>query len=119
MNQSKSPTNSTSLKDPCLHELQKLLGERLSMSNSVREQHGRDESFHASAPPEAVSFAECNEEVAEIVRTCVQHQKPIIPFGTGTSLEGHVAALQGGVCLDVSGMNQVLEVNENDLDCRV
>ena len=119
MNQSTSPTNSISLKDPCLQELQKLLGERLSMSNSVREQHGRDESFHASAPPEAVAFAECNEEVAEIVRICVQHQKPIIPFGTGTSLEGHVAALQGGVCLDVSGMNQVLEVNENDLDCRV
>lgn len=119
MNQSKSPTNSTSLKDPCLQELQKLLGERLSMSNSVREQHGRDESFHASAPPEAVAFVECNEEVAEIVQICVQYQKPIIPFGTGTSLEGHVAALHGGVCLDVSGMNQVLEVNENDLDCRV
>jgi len=119
MNQSTSPTNSTSLKDPCLQELQKLLGERLSLSHSVREQHGRDESFHASAPPEAVAFAECNEEVAEIVRICVQYQKPIIPFGTGTSLEGHVAALQGGVCLDVSGMNQVLEVNENDLDCRV
>ncbi len=119
MNKSTSPTDSTSLKDPCLQELQKLLGERLSMSNSVREQHGRDESFHASAPPEAVAFVECNEEVAEIVRICVQYQKPIIPFGTGTSLEGHVAALHGGVCLDVSGMNQVLEVNENDLDCRV
>ena len=119
MNKSTSPTDSTSLKDPCLQELQKLLGERISMSNSVREQHGRDESFHASAPPEAVAFVENNEEVAEIVRICVQHQKPIIPFGTGTSLEGHVAALHGGVCLDVSGMNQVLEVNENDLDCRV
>jgi D-lactate dehydrogenase (cytochrome) len=119
MNKSTSPTDSTSLKDPCLQELQKLLGKRLSVSNSVREQHGRDESFHASAPPEAVAFVENNEEVAEIVRICVQHQKPIIPFGTGTSLEGHVAALHGGVCLDVSGMNKVLEVNENDLDCRV
>ena len=119
MNKSTSPTDSTSLKDPCLQELQKLLGERLSMSNSLREQHGRDESFHASAPPEAVAFVENNEEVAEIVRICVQYQKPIIPFGTGTSLEGHVAALHGGVCLDVSGMNKVLEVNENDLDCRV
>ena len=119
MNKSTSPPDSTSLKDPCLQELQKLLGERLSISNSVREQHGRDESFHASAPPEAVAFVENNEEVAEIVRICVQHQKPIIPFGTGTSLEGHVAALHGGVCLDVSGMNKVLEVNENDLDCRV
>ena len=119
MNKSTSPTDSTSLKDPCLQELQKLLGKRLSVSNSVREQHGRDESFHASAPPEAVAFVENNEEVAEIVRICVQYQKPIIPFGTGTSLEGHVAALHGGVCLDVSGMNKVLEVNENDLDCRV
>ena len=119
MNQSTSPKIFPSCKDPCLQELQKLLGERLSLSESVREQHGRDESFHASAPPEAVAFAESNEEVAEIVRICVKHKKPIIPFGTGTSLEGHVAALHGGICLDVSGMNQVLEVNDNDLDCRV
>ena len=62
---------------------------------------------------------ENNEEVAEIVRICVQHKKPVIPFGTGTSLEGHVAAIQAGICLDLSGMNQVLEVNENDLDCRI
>ena len=119
MNQSTSPKIFPSCKDPCLQELQKLLGERLSLSESVREQHGRDESFHASAPPEAVAFAESNEEVAEIVRICVKHKKPIIPFGTGTSLEGHVAALHGGICLDVSGMNKVLEVNDNDLDCRV
>ena len=119
MNQSTSPKIFPSCKDPCLQELQKLLGERLSLSESVREQHGRDESFHASAPPEAVAFAESNEEVAEIVRICVKHKKPIIPFGTGTSLEGHVAALHGGICLDVSRMNKVLEVNDNDLDCRV
>ena len=119
MKQSKKTTYSASSKDPCLQELQKLLGERLSLSEAVREQHGRDESFHASAPPEAVAFAENNDEVAEIARICFQYKKPIIPFGTGTSLEGHVAALHGGVCLDVSGMNQVLEVNENDLDCRV
>ena len=100
-------------------ELQRLLGERLSFSESVREQHGHDESFHASVPPEAVAFVESNEEVAEIVSICVQHKKPVIPFGTGTSLEGHVAALHGGVCLNLSRMNQVLEVNENDLDCRV
>ena len=119
MKQSKKTTYSASSKDPCLQELQKLLGERLSLSEAVREQHGRDESFHASAPPEAVAFVENNDEVAEIARICFQYKKPIIPFGTGTSLEGHVAALHGGVCLDVSGMNQVLEVNENDLDCRV
>jgi D-lactate dehydrogenase (cytochrome) len=119
MKQSKKTADMASSKDPCLQELQKLLGERLSLSESVREQHGRDESFHASAPPEAVAFVENNDEVAQIARICFQYKKPIIPFGTGTSLEGHVAALHGGVCLDVSGMNQVLEVNENDLDCRV
>lgn len=119
MKQSTNYTGSTSSKDPCLQELQRLLGERLSFSESVREQHGHDESFHASVPPEAVAFVESNEEVAEIVRICVEYKKPVIPFGTGTSLEGHVAALQGGICLDLSKMNQVLEVNENDLDCRV
>ena len=119
MKQSKKTADMASSKDPCLQELQKLLGERLSLSEAVREQHGRDESFHASAPPEAVAFVENNDEVAQIARICFQYKKPIIPFGTGTSLEGHVAALHGGVCLDVSGMNQVLEVNENDLDCRV
>jgi len=119
MNQSTSTTSLPSCKDSCLQELQRLLGKRLSFSESVLEQHGRDESFHASAPPEAVAFVENNEEVAEIVRICFKYKKPVIPFGTGTSLEGHVAALHGGVCLDVSGMSKVLEVNENDLDCRV
>ena len=119
MQESTTSTESPSSKDTCLKELQRLLGERLSFSESVCEQHGHDESFHASVPPEAVAFVESNEEVAEIVSICVQHKKPVIPFGTGTSLEGHVAALHGGICLNLSRMNQVLEVNENDLDCRV
>ena len=110
---------STSSMPPYLEELKELLGERLSLSESVREQHGHDESFHASVPPEAVAYAQSNQEVAEIVKICVRNKKPIIPYGTGTSLEGHVAALQGGVCINISGMNKVLEVNENDLDCRV
>ena len=71
MNQSTSSPGSSSCKDQCLQELQRLLGKRLSFSESVREQHGRDESFHASAPPEAVAYPENKEEVAEIVRICV------------------------------------------------
>ena len=110
---------STSSMVPYLKELKELLGERLSLSESVREQHGHDESFHSSVPPEAVAYAQSNQEISEIVKICVRYKKPIIPYGTGTSLEGHLAALQGGVCINISAMNKVLEVNENDLDCRV
>ena len=99
--------------------LRQLLGERLSTSQSVREQHGRDESYHAPALPDAVAFARSTDEVAAIVETCARHRTPVIAFGTGTSLEGHVQALHGGVCVDLSGMDEVLEVNSEDLDCRV
>ena len=105
--------------EPCIRELEARFGDRCTTGETIREQHGRDESFHPSAPPDAVVFAESNEDVAEIVQLCVKHRTPIIPYGTGTSLEGHVAALQGGVCLDLTRMNQVLEVNVEDLDCRV
>ncbi len=102
-----------------LDALRSLLGDRLSTSAAVREQHGKDESYHPSAAPDAVAFARSTQEVAEIVRICAADKLPVIAFGTGTSLEGHVAALRGGVCIDVSGMDQVLEVNAEDLDCRV
>ena len=102
-----------------IEQLKALLGDRLSTSQSVCEQHGRDESFHAAKAPDAVAFATSTEEVAQIVRLCAQAAVPVIPFGTGTSLEGHVAALHGGISLDVSRMNAVIEVNAEDLDCRV
>lgn len=102
-----------------LAELRVLLGDRLSTSSAVLEQHGRDESFHAPAPPDAVAFVDSTEEVAAIVRLCQQHATPIIPFGTGTSLEGHVAALHGGVCIDLGRMNRILRVGAEDLDCTV
>ncbi|MDH3413960.1 MAG: FAD-binding protein, partial [Gammaproteobacteria bacterium] len=109
----------TQAEDTALDALRSLLGDRLSTSAAVREQHGKDESYHPSAAPDAVAFARSTEEVAEIVRICAAYKLPVIAFGTGTSLEGHVAALRGGVCIDVSGMDQVLEVNAEDLDCRV
>ncbi|MDH3918098.1 MAG: FAD-binding oxidoreductase, partial [Rhodospirillales bacterium] len=109
----------TSLKDPVVEQLRALLGKRLSTSAAVREQHGHDESYHPTHAPDAVAFAQSTEEVAEIVRICAAHKRPVIPFGTGTSLEGHVAALHGGISIDVTQMNQVLEVNAEDLDCRV
>ncbi len=109
----------TEPKDPLIDELKNLLGDRLSTSMAVREQHGKGESHHAVAPPDAVAFAQSTEEVAAIVSACARHKRPVVPFGTGTSLEGQVCALHGGITIDVSQMDQVLEVNAEDLDCRV
>jgi D-lactate dehydrogenase (cytochrome) len=105
--------------DQTVRILKQMLGERLTTSAAVCEQHGRDESFHAVAPPDAVAFAESTEEVSEIVKVCARHKVPVIPFGTGTSLEGHVAALEGGISLDVSGMDEILRVSAEDLDCTI
>lgn len=102
-----------------IDELFQLLGDRLSTAAAVCEQHGRDESYHRPQAPDAVAFAGSTEEVAEIVTICGRSNCPVIAFGTGTSLEGHVAALHGGICIDLSQMDQVLEVNPEDLDCRV
>src|ERR1700730_13560309 len=95
------------------------LGDRLSTSAAVCEQHGKDESYHAAHAPDAVAFAQSTEEVAAIVALCAAHRTPVIAFGTGTSLEGHVAALKGGVCVDLSQMNRVVRVNAEDLDATV
>jgi len=105
--------------DSLLHELRGLLGDRLSTTVAVRAQHGHDESYHPGAPPDAVAYANRTEEVAAIVVACARHRTPVIAFGTGTSLEGHVAALRGGVCIDLTGMDRILDVNAEDLDCLV
>jgi D-lactate dehydrogenase (cytochrome) len=106
-------------KPALLAALRQRLGDRLSTSAAVCEQHGKDESYHRPHAPDAVAFARSTEEVAEIVRLCAQHKTPMIPFGTGTSLEGHVAALKGGICIDLSQMNRVLRVGAEDLDATV
>src|SRR3954452_6167498 len=100
-------------------ELRDLLGERLSTAAAVREHHGKDESYHPVYPPDAVAFVQSTEEVAAVVAACARHDTPVIPFGTGTSLEGGVAALRGGVCIDLSGMNEILRVSPEDLDVTV
>jgi len=94
-------------------------GERAKTANAVREHHGHGEGLADTAPPDVVVYPHSNEEVAGIVRLCHAARVPVIAFGVGTSLEGHVAALYGGVCIDLSEMNRVLAVNAADLDCRV
>jgi len=102
-----------------LDELRALLGDRLTTSRGVREHHGKDESYFPYAPPDAVVFPESTGEVRDIVNLCRRHRTPMIPFGAGTSLEGHVLAIHGGVCVDLSRMNKVLAVHETDLDAVV
>src|ERR1700675_2801257 len=94
-------------------------GERAVTTHAVREHHSHGEGLADAALPDVVVFPHSNEEVASIVRLCHAARVPVIAFGGGTSLEGHVAALYGGVCVDLSQMNRVLEVNAEDLDCRV
>ncbi|MGE0095501.1 MAG: FAD-linked oxidase C-terminal domain-containing protein [Alphaproteobacteria bacterium] len=105
--------------DALIAELRARFDDRLSTAASVREQHGRDESYHRAMPPDAVVFAQSTEDVRDIVLICRKHNTPIIPFGSGTSLEGQVAALKGGVCIDLSQMNRIVAVNAQDLDCTV
>ncbi len=100
-------------------ELKTLLGERVSTAAAVREHHGKDESYFPYALPDVVVFARTTEEVRDVVNICRRHQVPMIPYGVGTSLEGHILAVQGGVCIDLSQMNQVLSVHESDLDAVV
>jgi D-lactate dehydrogenase (cytochrome) len=102
------------------HEgLSGILGDRLSTAVAVREGHGRGEGLRTLMAPDAVAFPKTTAEVAEIVRLCAAASLPLIPFGVGTSLEGHVQAPFGGLCVDLSLMTAVLEINAADLDCRV
>ena len=94
-------------------------GDRAVTTAAIREGHSHGEGLADAALPDVVVFPKTNEEVASIVRLCYAARVPVIAFGVGTSLEGHVAALSGGVSLDLSQMDRMLEINAEDLDCRV
>ena len=102
-----------------LAELQALLGDRVTTSSGIREHHGKDESYFPYAVPDAVVFPHSTEEVRDVVNICRRHGLPMIAYGVGTSLEGHVLAVKGGVTIDLSQMNQVIAVHEADLDAVV
>ncbi|WP_298974047.1 FAD-linked oxidase C-terminal domain-containing protein [uncultured Roseobacter sp.] len=112
------PRNETGI-ETVLGVLKQQFGERFQTGQAIREQHGHTTTWIENQPPDAVVFAASTQEVSDIVAACAQHRVPVIAYGTGTSLEGHVNAPAGGICIDVSQMDKVLEVNSSDLDCRV
>jgi len=107
------------MNNPLFMALSELLGERFTTGDYERQQHGKDESSLRPMAPDAVCFPLSTEEVAAIVRLCGQHHTPLIPFGAGSSLEGHIFAPRGGVSVDLSRMDQILRVSPNDMDCTV
>jgi D-lactate dehydrogenase (cytochrome) len=102
-----------------IERLRPIFRDRLSTAQIVREQHGQDLTWHKGMPPDAVVFVRSTEEVQAVVKVCAALKVPIIAYGTGTSLEGHITALHGGITISTRDMNEILEVNASDLDCRV
>jgi len=102
--------------EAALAELHGLLGERVSAADVVREHHSHGESTHAPGMPDLVCFPHSTEEVSRIVQVSARHSLPVIAFGAGTSLEGHVHAVLGGVSIDMRQMNRILRVSVDDMD---
>jgi D-lactate dehydrogenase (cytochrome) len=103
-----------------IEALKTRFGANCSTAQVIREQHGRDESaFTTVPPPAAVVFAESTQDVSDAIKLCAQYQVPVIPFGVGSSLEGHLLAVEGGISIDVSRMNKILSVNAEDLTVTV
>jgi D-lactate dehydrogenase (cytochrome) len=105
--------------DAVIAAAEKFLGPRLSLNASLREQHSHGEDALPRSEPDAVAFIETSDEAAQLLSLCYQHAVPVVPFGAGTSLEGHVTPVRHGITLDLSRMNRVLSVNQADMDCRI
>jgi D-lactate dehydrogenase (cytochrome) len=109
----------TTLPQSLLDQLRQHFATRFTQGESNCLQHGRDESVHLPMPPLAVVFAETTEEVALVVKLCAEYKVPIIPYGVGSSVEGHVLAPHGGISIDLSGMNQIIAIHAEDGDATV
>lgn len=105
--------------DHAVVELKQLLGVRATEAETIREHHSHGESYHTPAAPDVVCFPQSLDEVVEIVRISARHGLPIVPFGAGTSLEGHVQALHGGITIDTRDLNRIVRVSVDDLDATV
>jgi D-lactate dehydrogenase (cytochrome) len=114
-----SPTPSSALPEALVQRLARHFGPRFSRGESIRLQHGRDESVHEPLLPDGVVMAESTDEVALVMGLCAAHRVPVIPYGVGSSVEGHVLAPGGGISLDLSGMNRVIAIHADDGDAVV
>ncbi|UFN50614.1 FAD-binding protein [Roseomonas sp. OT10] len=119
MNVQTRPEPAVAMPEALLTALRDLLGDRLSTHASVREQHSHGEDTHPPVMPSAVAFATSTGEVSAILSLCHRHGVPVTPFGAGTSLEGHVTPVRGGLVLDLSRMDRILEVSQDDMDCLI
>nr|WP_272211730.1 FAD-binding oxidoreductase [Marinicella sp. W31]MDC2877624.1 FAD-binding oxidoreductase [Marinicella sp. W31] len=114
----------TRKRDPAAAEkvialLKEGFGDKVQTGEAFRAQHAHTTTYLPAQLPDAVFFADSSDDVKAVVKLCAEHKVPVIAFGTGSSLEGQVNAPEGGISLDLSRMNRVLEVNAEDLDCRV
>ncbi|GBF25874.1 putative FAD-linked oxidoreductase [bacterium MnTg02] len=113
------PEPNVGIAGAALETLKAQFGDRLAVGQAIREQHGHTLTWIPNQPPDAVVFPQSAAEVRDVVNVCAAHQIPLIPFGAGTSLEGHLNAPAGGISIDLSRMNNILSVNSEDLDCVV
>jgi D-lactate dehydrogenase (cytochrome) len=102
-----------------IDELRAALGQKVSVNETIREHHSKDESFHTPTLPDAVVFATCTQDVATTLKICNDHKTPVVAWGAGTSLEGNSTPIYGGVSLDLSQMDKILRVSGEDLDCTI
>ena len=100
-------------------ELKKIFNDRFSQSESIRANYARGEDTYDPVLSQAVVFPESNEEVSKILKLCNEHKIPVVPFGTGTSLEGNVLGNESGITISLEKMNKILNLNVSDFDCRV
>ncbi|MGQ0650297.1 MAG: FAD-binding oxidoreductase [Gemmatimonadaceae bacterium] len=115
------PSNAPRIRDVAslVQSLSSIVGDRLTRAESELAQHGRGETHLAPYPPDVVVYPETTDEVSAIVRVCATHDAPVIPYGAGSSLEGHVAAVHGGVSLDLTRMNRIERTSVDDMDVTV
>ncbi len=105
--------------DTVISQAREFLGDRITTNNALREQHSHGEDTHPPVMPDGVAFVHTTEEAARLLALCHAHNVPVVPFGAGTSLEGHVTPVRGGISIDVSQMKAVLQLNPEDMDCRI